>query len=581
MKRIGLGYLALAMLAACGADGGGDGRDDAIAPAGKADFLYGECEVRQVLAYVNDLQVDEARLKADGVHSRAAGHIIAYRDGPDGKPGTVDDEYFDDIQELDDVYYVGPKAMEQLVRASAHRCWHVPQIEVVFSPQDYDSSHLARVAELIASAVRSVDIAMYSFRDARIMTALEHAVDRGVKVRFVFETANADRSDPDGSYSAKLEDAGVDVRYINKIMHHKFAIIDGPVDSLDHAYSGSLVTGSANWSSSAATRYDENTIIVRECGELLLRFQMEFNHLWENSRDFVWSTALEQVHSIPIHTGMIVDDPYLDAVYTSANFDTYVSSRYGPTFSVVKGRNAVSDRLVGLIRGASRSIHIASGHLRSHPVFEALLAKRAEDPGLDIRIYLDNQEYISEWYASQQDQELAECIFSAAGNADSEQACYETGLYFSYAAHEAGIPLRFKTYCYRWHYSYAEQMHHKYLVIDGQVLAAGSYNLSDNAEHNTIENMVIYDAARYPDLVAAFEDNFERLWVTGEAEGLYQALMTEITQGTGSSFPIVFAPMALSHDQVTALKDAIRDHCPEINSTDFRAYPERHWTCER
>ena len=80
--------------------------------------------------------------------------------------------------------------------------------------------------------------------------------------------------------------------------------------------------------------------------------------------------------------------------------------------------------------------------------------------------------------------------------------------------YEVITAVRYKYYAYRWHYSYAIQMHHKYMIVDGKRLFTGSYNYSDNAEHNTMENVVIYDAAAFPALVAAFVANFEALWQT-------------------------------------------------------------------
>jgi len=87
--------LALA-LSACGGDESPDGKFDQAAPGGKADAYYGECEIRQALAWVNDPDVSYQTMKDFGVHSRASKNIIAYRDGPDGIPYTGDDDYFDD-----------------------------------------------------------------------------------------------------------------------------------------------------------------------------------------------------------------------------------------------------------------------------------------------------------------------------------------------------------------------------------------------------------------------------------------------------------------------------------------------------
>ena len=101
-----------------------------------------------------------------------------------------------------------------------------------------------------------------------------------------------------------------------------------------------------------------------------------------------------------------------------------------------------------------------------------------------------------------------------------------------------------------------------------------------NAETDSMENTVIYDAANYPDLVDAYIDNHSSLWVTGEADGLYADLMDEIEDGTGN-FPIVWAPMALPWQQVQDLKDAVRDNCPDAYSDAYRDDPAGHQVCTR
>ena len=559
-----------------------DGIDDVgVVPGGKADGGdYSACELGAVVSWLNEgPSVDT--LKEAGVHTRAARNLVAHRDGADGVFGTEDDDLFDDIREVDDVSWVGPVAMSQLVEARADVCAAgAAGAEVIFSPQDYEASHLARMVELIDASTRSVDIAMYSFRDAAISDALERAVARGVSVRMIFEKANDDRRDPEGSASARLEDAGIEVRYVNKIMHHKFAIFDGPRADLAFATEGTLASGSGNWSNSAATRYDENTLIVAGNAELNLRFQREFNHLWDNGRLFVWNESLDSVGHVAITDADIPDDPSVDAIFTSANFRTYESSRYGPTFSVIRGENEVSDRWVQLIRGARRSIRIASGHLRSRPISEALMQAQADNPELDVRVYLDGQEYLSEWSHDRQQRDLQDCLVEAGDSEARQQDCMDTGFLFSYALHTEGVPVRFKYYAYRWDYSYAAQMHHKYMIVDDEILITGSYNLSDNAEHNTMENDTILQGAAFQGVIDGYIDNFDALWVTAEEAGLYGALMSEITE-TAGDFPIVFESMALDWDQVTALKDAIRDHCPDINSPDYRENPGRHRYCDR
>ena len=50
----------------------------------------------------------------------------------------------------------------------------------------------------------------------------------------------------------------------------------------------------------------------------------------------------------------------------------------------------------------------------------------------------------------------------------------------------------------------------------------GSYNLSANAEFETLENVVVLRGATYAGVVQRFVDNFDALWETGRAEGLYE-----------------------------------------------------------
>lgn len=564
-----------------------DGIDDVgVIPGGKADGSnYEPCELDGVVEHLNS-GVSAADLYAAGLHRRASNNLAAARDGEDGVFGTEDDTLFSNIDEVDAVSWVGPVAIRQLVEMVPDACQTGGgdvDVEAIMSPQPRESSHIARVADLIDEVPDngSIDIAMYSYRDANIGNRLEDAIARGVRVRFLFESANGDRREPEGSKSAALEDMGVEVRYVNKIMHHKFAILNGPRDDLANAATGVLVTGSANWSSSAATRYDENTLVVHGNAELNLRFQQEFNHLWDNGREFEWNETIEPIGHLEITDAMIaeVDEPNVDAAFTSANFEAYDNTRYGRTFRVIRGSNEVANRWVELIQNAQSSIRIASGHLRSRPISEALIAAQEANPELDIRVYLDGQEYLSAYSHDLQNDELDDCL--AEATTDNQRSdCLDTGFLFGYQIHQAGIDTRFKYYAYRWDYSYAPQMHHKYMVIDDNILVTGSYNLSDNAEHNTMENITILQGAQFQNVIDQYIDNFDTMWVTGEEDGLYDGLMDEIANGTGD-FPIVFESMALDWDQVTALKRLIRDECPQINSDDYRRNAAAHRYCDR
>jgi phosphatidylserine/phosphatidylglycerophosphate/cardiolipin synthase-like enzyme len=578
IRRLALASLVslCAGLAACGGPGSGASEEDLV-----AGIKEGSDQALAVLALVNDRSVTATELiQQGGVEKRASTNIIAHRDGADTALRTADDDLFDDIAELDAVKLVGPAAVKKLL-AYATKKGHLAdqqakELDVIFSPQPAASSHNARVAEIIGAAHESLDVAMYSFSDANISNALGAAVARGVKVRFVFETANGDHlltgSALEASKSGLLEKKGVDVRYVNKIMHHKFVIADGPRDDAGAAKTATIASGSANWSGSAATKYDENTLFFTGYPELALRLQREFNLMWEHSRDVaVGAAKVFELSTLAIGDTLLPEDPGSHVFFTSANFTVKDT-----TFSSV-GTNEVADAWVRAIQSADESVHIASGHLRSRPVAEALMAKAASSPDVDIRVYLDGQEYISVSASNQQEKELADCLAAAGSSASKIRACNDKGFLYGLEASQNGVDVRYKYYAYRWDASYAAQMHNKYMVIDGDELYTGSYNLSDNAEHATFENMFVFKGPEFAELAASYEERFETLWETHRADDTLAKLTDTIENG--ATFPLVFEAMSLDWQEVTTLKQKIRANCPMVDSTEFRENPFGHQTC--
>jgi phosphatidylserine/phosphatidylglycerophosphate/cardiolipin synthase-like enzyme len=452
-------------------------------------------------------------------------------------------------------------------------------IEVVFSPQAADSTHMKRIAKMIDEAKTSVDVAMYSYSDAEIGRALRDAEARGVHVRFVFDTARKEKLKTGqellSTKSGRLEQDGVDVRWVNKIMHHKFVIVDGPRDDEAAADTALIATGSANWSARAGTEYDENTLFIRGEKELALKLQQEFNLLWEHSGDLVASPHPPDPSSLRIDA---VDDsnPDADVVFTSANF---TPPPPGKTTFRTTGSDTVAKVLIEGIKSATSSIHIASGHLRSRPIAEALLA-RAND-GLDIRIYLDGQEYISPSAHVEQERKRARCLGVAGSDEQKIRSCNDTGFLFGYAIGKANISVRYKYYAYRWNNAYAAQMHNKFMVVDKSRLFTGSYNLSDNAEHETFENMFQFSGARYQSLVDEYEKRFDALWETGRAERREEALRSKLDDPNVTDVPIVFDAIAMTHDEVTKLKTDLRRACPEIDGAEFRRNAAKYKTCTK
>ena len=585
MRRFGflLGLLAVTALSACVDAEVEDAADESF-PSGKADggIDEGSPEALGVLALVNDAGLTAATLKAEaGITSRVATNIVTHRRGPDGSVNTPDDDKFDTLRELDAIPYVGPATLNALLEAARARglVTSGAKVDVVFSPQLAAQSHNARIAQLVRGAQHSIDIAIYSYSDAGISAALADAVARGVKVRFLFETANDDRKLVDAaaraaSKSGKLEAVGIDVRYVNKILHHKFLIVDGPRDDAARAATAKLVTGSANWSSTGGTVYDENTMFIENSALLSAAFQREFDLLWTGSRDFVGPAPAQGASTANITPAQVPDEAGLGVLFTSPNFKA--GGADGTTWSVNKDSTVVANVWVDAIRRAERSIHIASGHMRLRPVAEALIAKKAASPNLDIKIYLDQQEFISASGHTAQIAEVADCT-ARATTPGQKRDCLANDFLFSRALVDANIDVRFKSFAYRWNASYAAQMHSKYMVIDGKELISGSYNLSMNAEQATFENALHVSGAQFGALLSQFEANFTAIWATGA--GKLSSLRSQIA--TSSTIPLVFDAMSLTYQEFEALRAHIRANCSLADSAEYRANATAHRTCPR
>lgn len=137
--------------------------------------------------------------------------------------------------------------------------------DVCFSPGDACRD---RIAGMLRSAKRSVDICVFTITDNLISEAIQAAHQRGVQVRIITDDHKAgDR----GSDIDRLESQGISVRFDRSKhhMHHKFAIFDRT----------RLLTGSYNWTIGAAFDNEEDIVILGDRG-VIERFQEEFDRLW-------------------------------------------------------------------------------------------------------------------------------------------------------------------------------------------------------------------------------------------------------------------------------------------------------------
>lgn len=141
------------------------------------------------------------------------------------------------------------------------------QSEAYFSPHD---ACVTRINRLFSGSRKSVDVCVFTITDDRIKDAIIAAHRRGIAIRIISDN---DKSGDLGSDVDQLARIGVPVRVdqTEYHMHHKYAIYDNK----------QLLTGSYNWTRSAANYNEENFIVTRDM-VLLKSFRAAFEKLWND-----------------------------------------------------------------------------------------------------------------------------------------------------------------------------------------------------------------------------------------------------------------------------------------------------------
>ena len=169
-------------------------------------------------------------------------------------------------------HYSALNWLEKIVKLLTPLASTVPQVDVAeacFTPQ-HDGA--ARIVRLFGEARKSVEVCVFTITDDRITSAMLAAHRRGVGIRVI--TDNEKCLDP-GSDIERLFQSGLAVRQDNTEyhMHHKFAVFDQRL----------LLTGSYNWTRSAALHNEENFVLTSEA-QLVRPFLALFEQLWRQFR---------------------------------------------------------------------------------------------------------------------------------------------------------------------------------------------------------------------------------------------------------------------------------------------------------
>jgi phosphatidylserine/phosphatidylglycerophosphate/cardiolipin synthase-like enzyme len=125
------------------------------------------------------------------------------------------------------------------------------------------------IVSLLTNTRQTADLCVFTVTDDRITAAIKTLHKRGGRVRLITDN---DKALDEGSDAQALAHLGVpvvvDVTPFH--MHHKFAIFDRAL----------LVTGSYNWTRSAAQNNEENLVFSND-RKLVKSFEQEFEKLWQ------------------------------------------------------------------------------------------------------------------------------------------------------------------------------------------------------------------------------------------------------------------------------------------------------------
>lgn len=159
------------------------------------------------------------------------------------------------------------EANKLLIRSAEARI----RSEAFFSPGE---ACLDAILSQLRGARNKVEICVFTISDNRITREIIACAKRGVPIRLI--TDNEKLHDK-GSDIEWLSNEGIPVRVDRSEahMHHKFALID----------EDTLLSGSYNWTRSAAERNEEN-IVITDNPTLIKRFSREFDQLWGQCVDF-------------------------------------------------------------------------------------------------------------------------------------------------------------------------------------------------------------------------------------------------------------------------------------------------------
>ncbi len=376
----------------------------------------------------------------------------------------------------------------------------------------------AVIIEAINSANSNIDIAVQELQLPEIALALAKRHQKGIKVRVILEnqysrslsdfsnqeianftSRERDRYEQylqlvdvngDGDLTQqelKSRDALVILRNAkipiiddtedgskgSGLMHHKFMVIDGQI----------VITGSANFTlsgihgdySNSQTRGNVNNLLKIANSQVASLFTEEFNYMWGDG----------QGGSEDSRFG--IDKPWRAPETITWN-NTKVTVQFSPTSKSQDWSNSTNGLIGKTLSNANSSIDMALFVFSEQKLADILEQKR--EAGVKIRTLID-REFAFRYYSEGLDM---------LGVALSNKCKYEkdNNPWNNYID-EVGIT----------DLNRGDKLHHKFSIVDGNTIIAGSQNWSNTANVNNDETVLIIENST---VAAHFQQEFARLY---------------------------------------------------------------------
>ncbi|MCW6049577.1 DUF655 domain-containing protein [Lyngbya sp. CCAP 1446/10] len=388
-----------------------------------------------------------------------------------------------------------------------------------YRPQTRPGDDLEKlVAEAIASAGSTVDVAVQEFRLPGIARKMADRARSGIKVRLIVEhlynrpwsdyTAQElvklpdrerDRyseflqladTNKDGKLSPEeikqndafviLKDAGIPViddtadgSKGSGLMHHKFVVIDGKI----------VIVTSANFTTSdihgdfktAASRGNANNLLQIASPKLAQIFTQEFNIMWGDGpggkpdSKFGIKKPFRPVQKVIVGNATI-------------------AVQFSPTSATLPWEKSVNSLINQTLAKAKQSVNLALFVFSAQRLSNTLELESRR--GVAVRALIDSN-FIYRPYSEGLDMMGGTLMQDCRLESDNRP--------WRKPIATVGVPLL----------PMGDRLHHKFGVIDGKTVLTGSHNWSEAANHGNDETLLAIDS---PVIGAHFDREFDRLY---------------------------------------------------------------------